>query len=301
MKNRREFFKLSAVGSLALFALGTKVTNANLSANGKDFNLGLQLYTVRDAMSTDPKGTLKRIAELGYQNIELVGYADGKFYGFTPAEFKKIVDDVGLRVISSHTMIGDPGTSVDNAQKMAEEHALLGAKYCIQPWVMEEDRTIEKYRKMVDDLNRVGEITKQVGVQFGYHNHNFEFTQADGIVPYFDLLLKELDPELVTMEIDLFWVTKAGLDPVEMFEKYPGRFQLFHMKDMHKLEPPFYEANQEDICSVGEGVIDFKRILKASKIAGMKYMFVEDDSQGNGNPFQSIDVSIDNLTSKILK
>lgn len=300
MKNRREFFKLSAAGSLALLALATKVANANFEINRKDFNLGLQLYTVRDTMSADPKGTLKKISDLGYKNIELAGYADGKFYGFTPAEFKKIVDDVGLNVISSHTLIGDSGTSTADAQKMADEHALLDVKYCIHPWVLEENRSIEKYREMVDDLNKFGEITKKVGIQFGYHNHNFEFAPIDGIIPYYDLLLKELDPQLVTMEIDLFWVTKAGQDPVEMFEKYPGRFQIFHMKDMQTHEPPFYEINQADICSVGDGVIDFKRILKASELAGMKYMFVEDDSQGGGNSFKSIDVSIDNLTSKIL-
>jgi len=174
-------------------------------------------------------------------------------------------------------------------------------EYCIQPWVEEVDRTVEKYKKMVSDWNEVGQIMKNVGIQFGYHNHDFEFANLDGVVPYYDIYLPEMDPDLITMEIDLYWVTKAGQDPVEMFNKYPGRFQLFHMKDMlNKNGIPFYDVIKDDICSVGEGVVDFKRILEAKKVAGMKYMFVEDDNQGNGKPFEAIETSIRNLTETIL-
>ena len=183
---------------------------------------------------------------------------------------------------------------------MADDHAELGVKYCVQPWVNEPDRTIEKYKKMVGDWNQVGKIMKGVGIQFGYHNHNFEFKNIGGIVPYYDIFMKEMDPDLITMEIDLFWAHKAGQDPVQMFKKYPGRFQLFHMKDMHTKQAPFFDVIKDDVCSVGSGVIDFKTILKSKDIAGMKYMFVEDDNQGNGKTFEELEISINNLTTKIL-
>ena len=141
---------------------------------------------------------------------------------------------------------------------------------------------------------------KGVGIQFGYHNHNFEFKSINGIVPYYDIYMKELDPDLVTMEIDLFWVSKAGQNPIEMFKKYPGRFQLFHLKDMHHNQAPFYDVIKDDVCEVGAGVIDFKAIMAAKKIAGMKHFFVEDDNQGNGKTFETLETSINNITTKIL-
>jgi sugar phosphate isomerase/epimerase len=112
--------------------------------------------------------------------------------------------------------------------------------------------------------------------------------------------MPEMDPDLITMEIDLYWVTKAGQDPVDMFKKYPGRFQLFHIKDMHTKQDPFYEVIKDDISPVGEGVIDFKAILASKETAGMKYLFVEDDNQGNGKPFEALEQSVNNLTTKIL-
>ena len=185
---------------------------------------------------------------------------------------------------------------------MAEDHAKLGVKYCVQPWVVEEARkTIASYQKMVADWNKVGEIMKETGIQFGYHNHNFEFGTVEGKIPYFDIFLAELDKDLVTMELDLFWATKAGQNPVEMFKKYPGRFQLFHMKDMYTKEAPFFTtAGVTDFAPVGAGVINFKEILAAKDIAGMKYMIVEQDKSRDGKPFDDIKTSITNLTTKIL-
>lgn len=153
---------------------------------------------------------------------------------------------------------------------------------------------------MIADWNEVGRIMKGTGIQFGYHNHNFEFDNLDGVVPYYDIFMPEMDPDLITMEIDIFWASKAGQDVVEMFNKYPGRFQLFHMKDMSTNEAPFFDVIKDDITAVGEGVIDFKRILEAKETAGMKYLFVEDDNQGNGKPFEAVETSINNLTSDIL-
>jgi len=297
MHNRRDFLKISAVGALGMMAMGQYAC----TPDRKSFGVGLQLYTIRDAMAADVKGSLQKLSELGYKNLELANYADGKFYGFAPAEFKKMATDLGMVTLSSHTQVEAAGITLDNAKKMADDHAALGVKYCVQPWINEPDRNIESYKKMIADWNEVGKIMKGVGIQFGYHNHNFEFATIDGLVPYYDIFLKEMDADLITMELDMFWASKAGQDPVEMFNKYPGRFQLFHFKDMYHKEAPFFDVIKDDISPVGAGVIDFKRILAAKEVAGMKYHFVEDDNQGNGKPFEALEISINNLTTNILK
>ena len=207
-----------------------------------------------------------------------------------------------MEILSSHTQVEAQGITLDNAKKMAEDHAKLGVKYCLQPWVVEEARkTIASFQKMAADWNIVGKIMKDTGIQFGYHNHNFEFATVEGKIPYFDVFMKELDKDLVTMEIDLFWVTKAGQNPVDLFKKYPGRFQLFHMKDMYTKQAPFFTTvGVTDFAPVGSGLINFKEILAAKKIAGMKYMVVEQDSTKDGKPFDAIQTSITNLITKIL-
>jgi sugar phosphate isomerase/epimerase len=310
--SRRDFLRYYAAGSLgAAFLLQYSCGSgkSSPSASGaksndpKSFGIGLQLYTIRDAMGTDPRGSLKKVSDSGYRYVEPAGYADGKFYGIDPEEFRKIVNDLGMEVISSHTQVEAQGITLDNAKKMAEDHARLGVKYCVQPWVVEEARTtVSSFRKMVSDWNMVGEIMKDHGIKFGYHDHNFEFAPLEGIIPYYDIFMKELDKDLVTMELDLFWVTKAGQDPVEIIKKYPGRFEIFHMKDMYTKQDPFFTTvGVNDFAPVGAGLIDFKRILAEKETAGMKYMIVEQDQPTKGSdPFTDIKVSIDNLTTKIL-
>lgn len=299
-QKRREFLKIAGAGALGLSVFGPVACSSGTAPDKKSFGVGIQLYSIRDAMAADTPGSLKKISEMGYKNLELANYADGKFYGYAPTEFKKMANDLGMEVVSSHAGVEATGITKENAQKMADDHAALGVKYCVQPWVNEEDRTVETFKRMVGDWNEVGKIMKEVGIQFGYHNHNFEFKNMDGIVPYYDIYMKELDPNYVTMELDMYWATKAGQDPVEMFEKYPGRFQLFHFKDMSQKSEPFYTVDKDDITSVGAGLIDFKRIYDAREKAGMKYLFVEDDNQGNGKPFEGVKISIDNITSKIM-
>ena len=305
--SRRDFLRLSAVGAVGAFALSNSALKASEALSGagadpKSFGIGLQLYTIRDAMATDVPGSLRKVSDTGYKYVELAGYSNGKFYGYEPVEFRKLVNDLGMEILSSHTQVEAQGITLDNAKKMAEDHAKLGTKYCMQPWVVEEARTtIASYQKMAADWNKVGGIMKENGIQFGYHNHNFEFATVEGKIPYFDVFMKELDKDLVTMELDLFWTTKAGQNPVEIFKKYPGRFQLFHMKDMFTKEAPFFTTNGvEDFAPVGEGVIDFKNILAAKKVAGMKYMIVEQDMSKDGKQFDHIKASITNLTTKIL-
>jgi len=208
-QNRRDFLKISAASALGIVALGPQACSTAASDDKKSFGVGLQLYSIRDAMAEDVPGSLKKVSDLGYKYLEMAGYSDGQFYSYAPAEFKKMANDMGMEILSSHTMVEAEGITLDNAKIMADAHAELDAKYCIQPWVNEPDRNIESYKKMIGDLNEVGKIMKDVGIQFGYHNHNFEFLNIDGIVPYYDLFLPEMDPDLITMEIDLYWVTKA--------------------------------------------------------------------------------------------
>jgi len=298
-QNRRDFLRISGAGALGMMAMGP-LGCAPATTDRKSFGVGVQLYSIRDAMDADVPGSLKKVSDMGYKYVELAGYSEGKFYGHAPAEFNKMVKDLGMEVLSSHTQVEAAGITMDNAKIMADAHAELNAKYCVQPWVQEVDRHIEYYKKMVGDLNQVGQVMKEVGIQFGYHNHNFEFANFDGVVPYYDIFMPEMDADLITMEIDLYWVTKAGQDPVEMFNKYPGRFQLFHLKDMFEESAPYFDIQKDDIAPVGEGLIDFKRIMAAKEVAGMKHLFVEDDNQGNGKPFEGIESSINHITTDIL-
>ena len=286
MKNRRDFLKISAAGAVGAMVLGPVACTTAVTPDKKSFGVGLQLYTIRDAMAADVVGSLQKVSDMGYKNLELAGYSNGKFYGYEPAEFKKIVEDKGMQIISSHTQVEAAGITMENARKMADDHAALGVKYCVQPWVNDEDRNIETYKRMIADWNQVASVMKEVGIQFGYHNHNFEFANLDGVVPYYDIFMPEMDKDLITMELDLYWATKAGQDLVEMFDKYPGRFQLLHFKDMAKQTEPYFDVVKDDITSVGAGLIDFNRIYAAREKAGMKYLFVEDDNQGNGLPFE---------------
>jgi len=299
MQNRRKFLQITGVGSIGMMLMGTTGCKTAV-VDRKTFGVGLQMYTIRDAMAADTIGSLKKVSALGYKNLELAGYADRKFYGFSPSEFNKIVKDLGMDVVSSHTNVEAAGVTMDNAKIMADTHAALGVKYCIQPWIEEVDRNIESYKRMIAGWNEVGKVMKSAGIQFGYHNHNFEFNTINGIVPYYDIFMKEMDADLITMELDLFWAKKAGQDPIAMFNKYPGRFQNLHFKDMMTNQPPFFTVIKDDICPVGAGVIDFKQILASKEVAGMKYLYVEDDNQGNGKPFEALETSIKNITTKIL-
>lgn len=287
--NRRTFVKTAAIGSLGLLA-ASKISFAPSVPEP-----GIQLYTVRDAMKANAKDTLAQVAKLGYKNLELAGYSNGKFYGMEPSEFKKVVEGNGMKVISSHTGVEVKGVDTGNAQKMAEDHAKIGVKYCVQPWLVEERRkSADSYKKFVDELNLVAEVMKKSGIRFGYHNHDFEFKPVDNVIPFYDIYLKNADPKLMTFELDLYWATKAGHNPVDIFKKYPGRFELWHVKDMENSADKFF-------APVGTGTINYKEIFAHQKDSGMKYYFVEQDSTRDNKPMDAIEISIENLKSKILK
>lgn len=266
MKSRREFLKTAgglAVGSLLLpyFAQAKKVND-----------VGIQLYTVRDAMLADAKGTLEKLAKLGYKELESARSAKGNYYGLSPQEVKKICGDLGLTMRSGHVHIDE------NWQLSIEQAAEIGQDYLVCSSLPSKGQTVENYKKVADIFTKAAEDCQKAGLTFGYHNHEYEFEKEGGQVLY-DVLLENTDPDLVKMEMDLGWVIVTGFDPLDYFTKYPGRFPLWHLKDMKKGEPESTEF--------GKGQIDIKKMMQNAEKSGMKYFFVEQEEYAD-NPFDSI-------------
>ena len=285
MTTRRSFLKTSSVLSAGLMI-------APSAFKPKNQLIGLQLYTVRDAMAKDPKATLAHVAKIGYNSVEGATYTgDEKFYGMSPSEFKKVLKDNGLVMYSSHYRLGEDldngqtmkGTMLHDWDKAIEDATKVGLKYMVCAWLSPEERgTLDHYKKVADDLNVAGEKCKKAGIQLCYHNHNFEFIPQDGKLPY-DILMST-NKDLVKMEMDIYWIKKAGQDPIALFKKHPGRYPLWHVKDMDN-------TPQQNFTEVGHGIINFKEIFKYKNLAGMKYFFVEQDICP-GDPFVSIAESI---------
>ncbi len=277
--SRSQFLKTSAL-ALAIPAL------SKVDVFGKPIkNVGLQLYTLRTELSKDVEGTLKRVAEIGYKEVETFGYSNGKFFGKTPGEFKTILSSLGLSTPSGHYM----PNNLKKDWNVAVDHAAeAGQKYMMCAFLFPQDRkTIDDYKKLCETLNTAGEVCQKAGIQFGYHNHDFEFQIMDGQIPY-DVMLKGTDPKLVKMELDLYWAIHAGKDPVELFKQNPGRFPLVHLKDMAKTE-------KREFAEVGTGSVDFQRILDAHKTAGIQHYFVEQDAVTKGTPLEAIATSYKNV------
>jgi sugar phosphate isomerase/epimerase len=278
MITRRNFIKTTALTTISAMAF-PKILKA-MPVRKK--NVGLQLYTLRDSMETDLPGTLKAVAKTGYTWLEAAGYNEGKFYGFLPKEFKQMVNDLGMTMISSHTSF-----TPDQQHLAIDSHLELGVKYIIYPWMsMPEKPVRDDYAKVAEMFNQMGEACNKSGLKFGYHNHNFEFVKIGDTTGY-DLLQTLTEPDKVCFECDLYWMVFAGIDPLDYFKKYPGRFELWHVKDMEKNET-------RDFAPVGTGIIDFQRIFDQKELAGMKYFFVEQD-QCKIDPFDSVQISYENL------
>lgn len=283
---RRNFIKSLAIGAAGLYSAPLWARSGAATRA-----MGLQLYTVRDAVAKDLPGTLERLAKLGYNKLEIFGY-DGKFFGRSTAEFKSILASTGMKVISSHHLPGHAmkakGTLLNGWGKAVDDMHEIGAKYMACAYLFPEERTGKFYAELPELLNKSGEKANAAGIQFAYHNHDFEFEKYNDSLLYEHLLTKT-DPSLVSMELDLYWIVKAGQDPLAWFEKYPGRFPLWHVKDMEK--------GSGDITEVGNGVIDFDKIFAARQKAGLKEWFVEQD-ESKGDIFNSIAQSHQYLDTK---
>ena len=305
MPNRKEFLKLSATAALGSFFLPKNVE----AFFKKQHAMGVQLYTFFNVMDADVPGTLKKIAGIGYKEIESAFSKKGGFYGMKAKEFGAMVKDLGMSW-KSHHVLGAPfklpqGTKLpngsdgkpitippmknlrDNYLAIIDEVGEAGLPYLV--CANTPIGNTEEVKQSIDTLNKASEAAKKAGIILVYHNHDKEFESLDGKVIY-DRLLEETDPNTLKMELDLCWVTKAGVDPVALFKKHPGRFPLWHVKDLDK------EKNLP--LPVGTGIVDFKRIFANAKVSGMKHFFVEHDNPAD--PFASITTSYNNL-NKILK
>ena len=276
MNSRRNFLKASGALAIGSFLL-PDIAKAADRRSVKD--AGLQLYTVRNEMLKDNTGTLKKIASLGYKEIESAGSEKGSYYGFKPAEMKKICTDLGMTLRSGHVHYDDKW------QQTIDDAAESGQEYLIVSVMPEKGQTVDNYKHTAEVFNKAGEAAKKSNIAFGYHNHDSEFEKDNGKVLY-DVLLENTNPEFVKMEMDLGWVIVTGNDPLAYFEKYPGRFPLWHLKDM--------DLKEKHSVEFGKGSLDVKKMLQNSKKAGMKYFFVEQEEY-SGTAFDCLEYNINYL------
>lgn len=287
MTTRRTFLK-----NTSLLTAGVLVSPLLFSKDKKKI-IGLQLYTVRNAMEKDAAGTLARVAQIGFNSVEGATYTGTQqFYGMDAKTFSKLLKDQGLFMPSSHYRLGEAkakgaivkGTILHDWNKAVDDASAVGVKYMVCAWLAEEERgSLDHYKYIAEQLNIAGETCKKSGIRLCYHNHDFEFKKQQDTFP-FDVLLNNTDKSLVKFELDLYWVKKANQDAITLFKKHPGRFPLWHLKDMDN-------TPQHDFTEVGNGTIDFKKIFEHANTAGLKYFFVEQD-KCPGSPFDSITQSI---------
>ncbi|SHJ00921.1 sugar phosphate isomerase/epimerase family protein [Pseudozobellia thermophila] len=254
---------------------------------------GLALYTVRDDMGENAKETLKKVAEAGYAYIEAAGYEDGKFYDMSPEDFRAYVSELGLSPISSH----QSSVTLENAEQMMADVKAAGFEYFVIPippmGLFKFDEATKTMgmtctpAELSEIVNELGKKAHEAGLKLLYHNHDFEFMEDEnGVVPI-DYLLQNSDPRYVNFQMDLYWVTKANADPLAYFEKYPGRFKIWHVKDMDE---------QGRFAPVGRGKIDFEEILAQKELSGMEYYMVEQDMTFDGlKPLEAIQISHEGL------
>jgi len=261
----------------------TEMENTSTTAFG-----GLALYTLRDTLANEPKQILKEVATIGYKYIEAAGYSEGKFYGMEPAEFKSYLDEVGLVPISSH----QGAVTLDNADEQIAAVKAAGFKYFVIPIPPMGHFKVdpatnalgmsEEIEEVMDIINTIAEKCTAAGLECLYHNHDFEFiANAEGIVPL-DYFIENSDPKHLNFQLDLYWATKAGADPIAYFNKAPGRFKSWHVKDLD---------DQGRFAPVGTGSIDFARILTQKEQSGMEYYFVEQDKTFDQTPMEAIVIS----------
>lgn len=274
MQKRREF--LSSAGALAV---GSLLLSSEFETAKKVRNVGIQLYTFRNELAKDVMGTLKQIAGLGVKQIETARSNKGHYYGLSASEMKKACKDLGMTLRSGHVHIDDKW------QQTMNEAAESGQEYLICSTMVLRGQTVDNYKRVADAFNKAGEECKKLKLKFGYHNHEYEFESEGGQVLY-DVLLKNTDPNLVHMELDLGWVVAAGKDPLEYFKNFPGRFPLWHLKDMDLVKKSSVEF--------GKGGLDVKAMLKAGKQSGLRYLFVEQEEY-TSTPLESMKYNMEYL------
>lgn len=266
-----------------LLSAGAMLAPSLLSAKEKN-GAGLQLYSLRDQLPADVKGVIAKVAKAGFKEVETFGFnKDTGYWGLPGKDFDKLLKDNGLKSPSGHygldSYFGEGKT--DDLKAFIEVANTIGQTYIIIPGLNHNFiKTVDDCKGVADKMNKIAEICKASGLKLGYHNHNFEW-QPVGDTTFYDVVLSNTDPKLVNMEMDLYWVVRAGKDPIDIFEKHPGRFKFVHVKDRDKTNP---NLNTE----IGSGDIDFKTILSKAKLGGVEHFIVEQENYTNIDPYVSL-------------
>ncbi|CAH0245148.1 Inosose dehydratase [Pedobacter sp. Bi27] len=301
MTTRRSFLQKVSLAGAAAFLSPSLVTTA-LAESAKVSKIGIGLFTLREQLTADVKATIEQVAKIGYNQVETYYGYPGKyevkgFWGLEPQDFNTLLKANGLTSPSGHYNLTEFLSSGDD--KVLKSHietaATVGQKYFVIPALPTNIRangTLDDYKRMASKFNQAAELCQKSGLKLAYHNHNFEFKdQGNGVTGY-EILLAETDAKLVGFELDIFWAVNAGLNPVDMFKKNPGRYKMFHVKDMDKTDKTVF-------VEVGSGRIDFKRIFAASKLAGVDYIFTEQDIIRKA-PYESIAESYNYVKKNLL-
>lgn len=301
MQNSRRGFIKNASLALAGAGLLPKVLWAtNTIAKADKGLIGIQLYTVRDDMFKNPLATLKALAEMGYEYVEHANYVNRKFYGFTAIEFKKVLSDLGLSMPSGHTVMNP--THFDTAKNdfsdawkyTVDDAATLGQQYVISPGMDDKLRhSYDGLMYLMEMFNKSGELCKKQGMKFGYHNHEFEFTEKLNGTPIYDLIIKNTDPALVIQQLDFGNMYGNGGRAKEWIDKYHGRFPSLHVKDEIKTNGRGEMNDGYDSTTIGDGVVDPKMLcLLAKKVSGAKHFIIEQESYQNKTPLECAKINL---------
>lgn len=277
---RRNFLQSAALASTAALMAPSALANSLKRERISEF--GFQSYTVRDVIYKDMPGTLKRLRKAGFDNMEGFDFGNGKFLGKAVAETKKIIDDSKIKVKSIHVMTPQMG---DNMQQTIDDAQSVGTEFLVCAFLMPNERqSIDQYKALCEKFNKFGELSKKAGIQFAYHNHDFEFQTVDGQVPM-DVILKETDADLVKLELDIYWARKAEINPLTFFRENLGRVPLWHVKDLAL-------TDGKPMTEVGNGIIDWKQMFAHKNDAGLKYFFIEQDFNFAEDSVTSLETSI---------
>jgi sugar phosphate isomerase/epimerase len=286
--SRRTFLK-----SGAMVALGAAILPRSAFASGsQEVIVGLQLYSVRDDMMKDPRGSLKKLADMGYKVVEHAGYAGGKFYGFTPSEFKKILGDLDLKMYSGHVDFGmqvwdaSKKDFTDGWKQTVEDAAYMGQKFVLTPELAENaQKDYDTLLKVIDLWNKCGELCQKHGMKFGYHD-DFEGDTMLHNMKLYDIIMKYADPKLTIQQFDIANLyNAAGTNPIDIIKKYPGRFPSLHVKDVLKEKN---QRNSHDSTILGKGVLDVKDVLGLAVKSGSWLMIIEQESYQNESPMDCV-------------
>jgi sugar phosphate isomerase/epimerase len=292
--SRRTFIKAGTMAVVGAAVLPRQV----LASQQKKGIVGLQLYSIREDMIKDPPGSLTQLRNMGYKYVEHANYVNRKFYGYNPKEFRRVLDDLGLKMISGHTVMGREHWNEtakdfsDSWKYTVEDAAVLGQKYVVSPWMDESMReTYDDLKRYMDVFNKCGELCMKQGMKFGYHNHDFEFSVKLNNEKMFDIMMKSIDPGLVVIQLDIGNLYNGGAIAMDVVKQYPGRFENIHVKD--EIEATGGNEKYES-CIVGEGIVNVKEVMDlAVKIGGTEVFIIEQESYQGKAPMECMKTNLE--------